>query len=127
MVILKDKITGIEAKTTPLASVEGSSIKRLQNLPGKELEKVKSEKRLADRKGNSWNKKQEDLTKETNGSKEQTGKTKERETNKVVKKDVKVPARNKVPAHRNEAGNINIPKGSKPVISKQVKQESKPS
>ena len=88
---------------------------------------MKSEKRLADRRGNYGNKKQEDLTKETNGSKEQVGRTKEREVNKLAKKDVKVPARNKAPVHRNEVGHVNIPKGGKPAVSRQVKPETKPS
>ncbi len=58
---LKDKLTGIESKHT--LTPEPSALKKLPQLPGKELEKMKSEKRLNDRKSTTWTKKQEDLTK----------------------------------------------------------------
>jgi hypothetical protein len=49
---------------TSLVSVEPtSSVKRLQHLPGKELERVKSEKRLPERRVTNAGKKQEDITK----------------------------------------------------------------
>jgi hypothetical protein len=71
-------------------------------MPTRELREVKSEKRITDRKTNTWNKKQEDKTKETNSSKEAPIK-KEREVHRgPVKKerDVKVPMKSKVPPHK---------------------------
>lgn len=60
---------------------EPSSIKKMQNLPGKDLEKIKSQKKIGDRKTSTWNKKQEE-SKETNNTKDTVNKIKEKEPEK---------------------------------------------
>ncbi len=67
---------------------------------------MKSEKRLNDRKSTTWTKKQEDLTKQTNNTKESLNKLKEADRKKPRKESDNKPTPNK------------YPRDSKPVLQK---------
>ena len=87
---------------------------------GKDLDRVKSEKRLT--KNNNWNKKQEDITKETNNTKESVTKNRHLHLKPNIKKEreVKAPVKGRTPGTlKNEVVPVKIPKGGRP--SKPVK------